>query len=118
MQYALLFYQTEDPLAQKPQSERDAWFADMRAWRTELEQAGAFRASLRLASPTSAMSLRKDGTQVLLTDGPFAETKEFLGGFIAIECPDLDAALAWGRRCPITRIGTIEVRPEFMLPEH
>lgn len=113
MQYALLFYQVGQPLNGRTPSEREAWFAEMRAWREELERAGVFRTALRLASPTSASSLRKNGAEILVTDGPFAETKEFLGGFVAIDCENLDAALAWGRRCPITRIGTIEVRPEF-----
>lgn len=113
MLYALLFYQTGEPLAERPPAERDAWFAEMRAWRAELDRAGVFRSSLRLAQPAAAASLRKHGAELLVTDGPFAETKEFLGGFVAIECESLDAAVAWARRCPITRIGTIEVRPEY-----
>lgn len=113
MVYALLFYQTGEPFAGRPPAELDAWYAEMRAWRAELEGAGVYRSSLRLALPAAAAHVRREGTQVLVTDGPFAETKEFLGGFVAIECESLDAALAWARRCPITKIGTIEVRPEY-----
>ena len=118
MQYALLFY--NPPLETIPASEREyrvgAVLADMMVWRKELEGAGVFRTSLRLAGVDAATSLRGKGADVLVTDGPFAETKEILGGLVVIECSDLDQALAWARRCPIVRIGTVEVRPEFGAP--
>ncbi|HYB12461.1 MAG TPA: YciI family protein [Myxococcota bacterium] len=115
MQYALLFY--SPPIESTPASERElkltGLFADMLAWRKELEGAGVFRTSLRLAPVHTATSLRRNGKDVLVTDGPFAETKENLGGLIVIECADLDDALRWAKRCPILQIGTVEVRPEF-----
>ncbi|HBZ70112.1 MAG TPA: hypothetical protein DEP35_10415 [Deltaproteobacteria bacterium] len=115
MQYALLFY--NPPLETVPASEREdrvtELLADMLAWRKELEGAGVFRTGLRLAGVDAATSLRRKGDDVLVTDGPFAETKEILGGLIVVECADLDEALGWARRCPIVRIGTVEVRPEF-----
>jgi hypothetical protein len=118
MQYALLFY--NPPATQIPASEREATIAkmlgEMRAWREELERAGVFRTSLRLAPVDTATSLRGQGGQVLVSDGPFAETKEILGGLAVIECADLDEALRWARRCPLVRIGTVEVRPEFPAP--
>jgi hypothetical protein len=118
MQYALLFY--NPPLELVPASEREVrlkeTLTDMLAWRKELESAGVFRTSLRLAGVEAATSLRLKGTDVLVTDGPFAETKEILGGLIVLECADLDEALGWARRCPIVRIGTVEVRPEFGAP--
>jgi hypothetical protein len=57
--------------------------------------------------------VRGDGARLLVTDGPFAESKEYLGGFCIIEVRDLDAALAWAKRCPIARAGTVEVRPKY-----
>ena len=118
MQYALLFY--NPPLESAPASERQArvgeMLADLLAWRKELEGAGVFRTSLRLAGVEAATSLRLKGKDVLVTDGPFAETKEILGGLVVLECADLDEALRWARRCPIMRIGTVEVRPEFGAP--
>ena len=57
-----------------------------------------------------------NGDEVLVTDGPFAETKEILGGLAILECADLDEALAFAKRCPLARIGTVEVRPEFGPP--
>jgi hypothetical protein len=102
MQYALLFYNPPHTLIPAP--EREAvlaeMLAEMGAWREELQRAGVFRTGLRLAPVDAATSLRREGGDVLVTDGPFA-------------CADLDEALAWARRCPIVRIGTVEVRPEF-----
>jgi hypothetical protein len=115
MQYALLFY--NPPPTQIPERERQARLAamleQMEAWRQELLRAGVFRASLRLAPVDRATSLRAQGGDVLVTDGPFAETKEILGGLVVLECRDEDEALAWARKCPIVRIGTVEVRPEW-----
>jgi hypothetical protein len=115
MQYALLFY--NPPASEIPAAQREATIAqmlkDMMAWREELQRAGVFRTSLRLAGVEAATSLRRQGDRALASDGPFAETKEILGGFALIECADLDEALGWAKRCPLLRIGTIEVRPEF-----
>jgi hypothetical protein len=118
VRFALLFY--NPPLASLPESEREAavaeMLAEMRAWHEELERAGVFRTMLRLAPVEAATSLRRNGGEVLVTDGPFAETKEILGGLAVLECADLDEALAWAKRCPLVRIGTVEVRPEFGPP--
>jgi hypothetical protein len=115
MRYALLFY--NPPHTQIPEAEREAtigkMLAEMVAWRTELERAGVFRTGLRLAPVDAATSLRSQGGDVLVTDGPFADTKEILGGLMVLECADLDEALGWARRCPIVRAGTVEVRPEW-----
>jgi len=114
MQYALLFY--NPPYTEIPPSEREAtiakMLAEMGAWLEELQRAGVFRTSLRLAPVDAATSLRRKGGEVIVSDGPFAETKEILGGLALLECADLDEALAWARRCPLVRIGTVEVRPE------
>jgi hypothetical protein len=118
MQYALLFYHA--PATAIPESERDAtiaaMLAEMRVWQEELERAGVFRTTLGLAPVEAATSLRSDGGNVLVSDGPFAETKEILGGLAILDCADLDEALRWAKRCPLLRIGTIEVRPEGRPP--
>jgi hypothetical protein len=115
MQYALLFY--NPPHTEIPEPERDRTMGDMLqqmgAWHEELTRAGVFRTGLRLAPVDAATSLRAQGGGMLVTDGPFAETKEILGGLVVLECADLDEALRWARRCPITRIGTVEVRPQW-----
>ena len=115
MQYALLFY--NPPHTQIPAAEREATLGkmleQMAAWREELLRAGVFRTGLRLAPVDAATSLRSEGERVLVTDGPFAETKEILGGLVVLECADLDEAMRWAKRCPIVRAGTVEVRPEW-----
>jgi hypothetical protein len=115
VQYALLFY--NPPHTQIPETEREStiaqMLAEMRAWHEELVRAGVFRTMLRLAPVDAATSLRGEGAGLLVTDGPFAETKEILGGLAVLECADLDEALAWARRCPLVRVGTVEVRPEW-----
>jgi hypothetical protein len=115
MRFMLLFY--NPPHTTIPEAEREAtigkMLAEMRAWHEELERAGVLRDMLRLAPVDAARSLRRQGGGVLVTDGPFAETKEILGGFAALECADLDEALGWARRCPLLAAGTVEVRPEW-----
>jgi hypothetical protein len=111
MQYALLFYTTETFDLLAPDVRAD-WLAQMASWRKSLADAGVLVGGLRLAPSATATSVRSEGEDFLITDGPFAETKEVLAGFMLIDCADLDAALAWSRRCPIARIGTVEVRPQ------
>jgi hypothetical protein len=115
MQYALLFY--NPPLSELPEPERESTVAsmltEMRSWHEELTRAGVFRSMLRLAPVESATSLRGQGGKVLVHDGPFAETKEILGGLALLECANLDEAMRWAQRCPLVRIGTVEVRPEW-----
>ena len=118
MQYALLFY--HPPASEIPEAERAgtilAMLDEMRAWQAELEAAGVFRTTLGLAGVEAATSLRGQGGAVLVHDGPYAETKEILGGLAILDCADLDEALRFARRCPLVRIGTIEVRPEGTPP--
>ena len=111
MQYALLFY-TPDGFSELAPAVRESWLDQMRAWMNAAREAGVLRSGFRLAPATSATSVRYDGDEALITDGPFAETKEMLGGFALLECPDLDAALVWAKRCPLARAGTVEVRPQ------
>jgi hypothetical protein len=84
-----------------------------KAWAQEMERRGMLLGTGGLQGPDDATTVRVRDGQVLLTDGPFAETKEALGGFYLIECADLDAALGWARRVPSARTGRIEVRPVF-----
>jgi len=69
----------------------------------------------RLEGVDAATSVRLEHGETLVTDGPFAETKEFLGGFFLIDCPDLDAALRYAAQMPMEDYGTVEVRP-MMFP--
>jgi hypothetical protein len=107
--YLLSVYQPEGPL---PAPEVLARISrDLEALNTELKAAGAWVFAGGLHQPSTATVVRLAGEEVLTTDGPFAEGKEFLGGFTIIDAPDLDSALDWGRK--LTRVTglPIEVRP-------
>ena|SRR5215471_19554059 len=84
---------------------------DVAAWRSELKAAGAWVFTGGLHPPSTATVVRLQDGGVLLTDGPYVEGKEHIGGFTVVEAPDLDAALDWARK--LTRVTTlpIEVRP-------
>jgi len=107
--YLLSVYQPEGPL---PAPEVLARISrDLEALNTELKAAGAWVFAGGLHQPSTATVVRLAGEEVLTTDGPFAEGKEFLGGFTIIDAADLDSALDWGRK--LTRVTglPIEVRP-------
>ena len=115
MLYALLFYNpppTNIPAAQREQVIGDTMQL-MRDWQAALQRAGVYRSGLRLAPTEAATSVRQQDGRTLVTDGPFAETKEMLAGLVVVDCADLDDALGWARKCPITGFGTVEVRPEY-----
>ena len=108
-QYLISFYQPDGP---PPPPERlDKIMADVEAVRAELQDAGCWVFSGGLHAPSTATVLRPKDGDMLVTDGPFAEGKEYLGGFTIVRAPDLDSALEWGRR--LARVVTlpIEVRP-------
>jgi hypothetical protein len=114
MQYLILIYdpETVNPSTEPP--DPAVWGEVNQAYNayTEmLKETGAFIAGEALQPVTTATTLRQKDGQTITTDGPFAETKEGLGGFYLIEAADLDAALALAEQCPGIRFGSIEVRP-------
>ena len=112
MQYLLLIYQAELP----PGEERDpaALGAELElynAFTREVRERGQFIAGEALETTDTATSVRVQDGRTVVTDGPFAETKEALGGFYLLECKDLDEAIERAAKIPAARRGTIEVRP-------
>ncbi|HUZ35260.1 MAG TPA: YciI family protein [Streptosporangiaceae bacterium] len=107
--YLLSVYQPEG--TPPPPEVLEKIMADVAAVRDEMKAAGAWVFSGGLNSPSTATVLRLDGGEVLTTDGPFLEGKEYLGGFTIVTAPDLDAALAWGRKLARVITLPIEVRP-------
>jgi hypothetical protein len=107
--YLLSVYQPEG--TPPPADVLEKIMQELGTLRDEMKAAGAWVFSGGLNAPSTATVLRFDGSDVLLTDGPFAEGKEYLGGFTIVRAPDLDSALEWGRR--LARVVTlpIEVRP-------
>src|SRR5437763_12776025 len=85
------------------------------AYTQALRDAKALVGSNRLRPTSAATTVRVADGRIQVFDGPFAETKEQLGGYYLIDVPDLDAALSWAARCPAAQYGTVEVRPIWMM---
>jgi hypothetical protein len=112
MQYLLMIYYDEELWAQLPEAQKSQIMQESDAFRRGIVTSGHFRASARLQPTSMATTVRQQHGQRLTTDGPFAETKEQLGGFLLLECKDLDEAISIAARFPMVRLGgAIEVRP-------
>jgi hypothetical protein len=114
MQYLILIYdeETANPSPDAPDpAVMGEILGQYNGYTTMLKDSGAFIAGEALQPVTTATTLRQQDGQTITTDGPFAETKEGLGGFYLIEASDLDAALKLAAQCPGIRFGSIEVRP-------
>ena len=108
-QYLLSVYQPDGP--PPPPEVLEPVMANLEVLNAELKQAGAWVFAGGLHPPSTATVVRVSDGDGLVTDGPFAESKEHLGGFTIIRAPDLDAALEWGRRLAEATTLPIEVRP-------
>jgi hypothetical protein len=111
MKYLLLIYENESAMLARSKEQIAQGTAAYGAYTEALKKAGAIVGGERLRPTSDATSVRvaKGKTEVL--NGPFAETREQLGGYYMIDVPDLDQALKWAERCPGAGRGTIEVRP-------
>jgi len=111
MQFALLIFESSEAFAARNANENDPYLGAWRAYYKALVEAGVYVGGNPLQSPETGTTVRlKDGKR-LVQDGPFADTKEQLGGFTILELPSLDAALEWAARCPAAAIGAVEIRP-------
>ncbi|MBZ0293261.1 MAG: YciI family protein [Anaerolineae bacterium] len=116
MQYVLLIYVSEAVTAGMSDSERQAYFQDYGTFEGEVQQRGIKTGGAPLQPISNSTSVRVKDGETLITDGPFAETKEQLAGFYVLECKDLDEAIALAAKMPDARYGTIEVRPVMPMP--
>jgi hypothetical protein len=118
MQYLLMIYGNEAGMQAASKEQTGQVLAAYTAYTEALQKAGVMRAAERLRPTAQATSVRvKDGKTNVL-DGPYADTKEQLGGFYLIDVPDLDAALSWAARCPGASMGTMEVRPIWPMADY
>jgi hypothetical protein len=111
MQYMLLIYDDEKLWAGLSDGERGQIFQAYGAYTEDMRSRGVFVAGDALQPTSTATTVRERNGDRLVTDGPFAETKEQLGGYYVIEVDSLDDALDWAARIPSAKLGSIEVRP-------
>ena len=112
MRYLLLIYTSEEVEATMMQEgAAEAYMAEYNAFTAETRARNVFNAGEALHPISSATTVRVRDGQIGLTDGPFAETKEQLGGFYLLDCKDLDEAIEFAAKIPSARHGSIEVRP-------
>jgi hypothetical protein len=111
MQYLLLIYRNEAELGKMSPAERKQVAADYGAFTQSIVQSGHFKAGDGLQPTTTATTVRVRDGKMLTTDGPFAETREQLGGYYLVEAKDLDTALGIAARIPGAKSGSVEVRP-------
>ncbi|HKE49236.1 MAG TPA: YciI family protein [Rhodanobacteraceae bacterium] len=116
MQYLLLLYANEGGWDQMTKAQQEQGMAAYMAYTQALRKEGALVGSNRLQPVSAATTVRVADGKSQVLDGPYAESKEQLGGYYLIEAPDLDAALAWAARCPGASHGIVEVRPVWPTP--
>ena len=115
-QYMILIYENEQAWAEMTEEESRRAFGEYMAYSDAMAAAGVMRSGAPLHPTSSATTVRLRDGKLTTTDGPFAETREQLGGYYVIEAADLDAALGWAARCPAARGGSVEVRPVMAVP--
>jgi hypothetical protein len=111
MKYALLIYASEQDWANQSDEESQAQFQEYMAFTKDIVDRGIYQGGEALQPIATATTVRVRDSETLTTDGPFAETKEQLGGFYVVEAKDLDEAIEIAGRIPDVRRGSIEVRP-------
>ncbi|MCC6363368.1 MAG: YciI family protein [Bryobacterales bacterium] len=111
MQYLLMLYSAEKGWDRLSKAEQEQAVAAYMAYTEALQKAGVYKGSNRLQPISSATTVRVENGKPQVLDGPYADSKEQLGGYYLIDAPDLDAAISWASRCPGASHGVIEVRP-------
>ena len=117
MRYMLLIYEAGSPDAVQSPEEQQAEMQAYWEFSEDIAKRGLMKAGDALQPPSTATSVRVEGGQTIASDGPFAETKEWLAGYYLLDCKDLDEAIEAAARIPAAHHGTIEIRPIMELPE-
>ena len=111
MKYLLMIYTNEQQDAQRTPEEQEANMGEYFAFTNEIREAGVMLGGEALQPTTTATTVRVRQGQTASTDGPFAETKEQLGGYYLLDCENLDEAIKWAAKIPGAKEGCIEIRP-------
>jgi hypothetical protein len=111
MKYLLMICSDEAAEAKMPPEKLGAVLSAYMDFTSAVKEAGAYQGGEALQPTTTATTVRVQGGQILTTDGPFAETKEQLGGYYLLDCKNLDEAIQWAAKIPSASWGAIEIRP-------
>ena len=111
MKYMMAIYETEADFHARTNEKQETFWGAWRAYHKAMVDAGVYVGGNALQPPATGTTVRLKGGKRQVQDGPYADTKEQLGGFIILELPSLDAALDWAARCPAATSGAVEVRP-------
>jgi hypothetical protein len=113
MQYAILIYESAEAFASRGEDDdrQRAYTGAWREYHKSLVDAGIYVGGQPLQASTSGTTVRVTASGRQIQDGPYANTKEQLGGFVLLELPSLDEALEWAAKCPAAKYGAVEVRP-------
>lgn len=117
MKYAILVYETETGFDNRSNDQQETYWGAYRAYSQALAEAGVAAGGAALHPPHTATTVQLHAGQRKVQDGPFADTKEQIGGFFIIDVPDLDTALNWAARCPAASSCGVEVRPLLPMNE-
>jgi hypothetical protein len=116
MQYFLMAYVHEDGWSKLTKAQQEQGVAAYTAYAEALTKAGVLKGSNRLQPSSAATTVRVADGKPQVLDGPFADSKEQLGGYFIVDVADLDAAISWAARCPAASHGVVEVRPLWAMP--
>jgi hypothetical protein len=116
MQYILMLYSREGGWSEMTRAEQEQAMGAYSAFNEALTKAGVMKGVNRLQPTSAATTVRVVNGKSQVLDGPYADSKEQLGGYYLIDVPDLDAAISWAARCPAASHGIVEVRPVWAAP--
>ena len=114
MKFALVIYETAEELARRNNAEAPAYWAAWKSYSEALRAAGVITGGACLQLPSTASNVTFKGDKKLVQDGPFADSKEQLGGFMIIDVPGVDQAIEWAKRAPVGS-GAVETRPILVM---
>jgi hypothetical protein len=117
MRYMLLIYSDESGWGSQSEADQQAEMAKWYGYTEEMRAAGVSDQGDPLQPTATATCVRDNGGEPLVSDGPYAETKEQLGGYYLLDVADLDEAIKWAHKCPAAPVGTIELRPIQEFPD-
>ncbi len=115
MKYMLLIYSNEKQMRDQPQAENEKSLAAYGAYAQAMQKAGVMVGGDRLRPTDASTTVKVANGKTQVLNGPYAESREQLGGYFIVDVPDIDAAVSWASRCPGASHGTVEVRPTWAM---